>query len=424
MAMATRRRFASFWAILEYLWNPLLGIMLTPVLLKALGEELFGYWALLFAAISLGAILNFGTGIAVVKRMAETDAANRSSRVRLLRSAMGITCVGAALTSLALGACIQYGGELIFPRMDRIDLLIYVGWCAALICFIEQLDNVLASALKGLERFSLAANLEMATRTVQFAAVAATALYFNALEPVSLAVVATSLLRLAAKSAVVARWFGASALLPGWTIDRPMLRLARWGWAQGVGGMFFGIADRLIVAAMLGPNSLAQYAVATQLTQQIHAISAAGTSVLLPQLSRRSKTESVSAIARAVSKLYALMICAIVLTAVLFAVFGRDILQLWLRLPVSTETVELFRYLTVAFAVLALNVVPHFVLLAVGHARLVATSNIAAGAISCVLMLWLTPLAGTDGVGYAKIAYGLITTAILVPVFVGLRFGK
>lgn len=424
MGTTTRRRFASFWAILEYLWNPLLGIILTPVLLKALGEELFGYWALLFAAISLGAILNFGTGIAIVKRMAETDAADQSARVRLLRSAMAITCIGAAVSSLALGAGFHFGGDSIFPRMGRMNLLVYVGWCAALVCFIEQLDNVLASALKGLERFSLAANLEMASRTVQFAAVGATALYFEALEPVCLAVVATSLLRLAAKTTVVVRWFGISAVLPSWTIDRPLLKLAKWGWAQGAGGMFFGIADRLIVAAMLGPNSLAQYAVATQLTQQIHAISAAGTSVLLPQLSRRSKTESLSGIARAVSKLYALMTCAIVLTAVLFAVFGRDILQLWLRQPVSTEAVELFRYLTVAFAVLALNVVPHFVLLAVGRARLVATSNIAAGAISCVLMLWLTPLAGTDGVGYAKIAYGLIMTAILVPAFVGLRFGK
>jgi O-antigen/teichoic acid export membrane protein len=160
------------------------------------------------------------------------------------------------------------------------------------------------------------------------------------------------------------------------------------------------------------------------LTQQIHAVSAAGTSVLLPQISRRSKTETVSSIARAVSKRYVLMACAIILISVIFAMFGRDILQLWLRVPVSNSAVELFRYLTIAFAVLALNVVPHFVLLAVGRARLVATSNIAAGAISCVMMLWLTPLAGTDGVGYAKIAYGLITTAILVPVFVGLRFGK
>jgi hypothetical protein len=39
-------------------------------------------------------------------------------------------------------------------------------------------------------------------------------------------------------------------------------------------------------------------------------------------------------------------------------------------------------------------------------------------------MLWLTPMAGADGAGYAKIAYGLITTAILVPVFFRLRFGK
>ena len=424
MSTVLRRPFSSFWAILEYLWNPLLGIVLTPVLLGTLGEELFGYWTMLFAAISLGAILNFGTGTAIVKRIAETVPSDPSARARLISSAMAIACIGATASSLTLGVCFQFGGELIFPRMARLDLLVYVGWCAALTCFVEQLDNVLASTLKGMERFSLAANLEMASRTVQFAAVAATALHFKALEPVCLAVFATSLLRLAVKTAVVARLFGASAVLPGWHIDRPMLKLAKWGWAQGAGGVFFGVADRLIVGAMLGPISLAQYAVAIQLAQQIHAIPAAGSSVLLPQLSRRGRTETHADIARAVSKIYALMICAIVLTAVALAAFGRDILQWWLRLPVSAESVQLFRYLTVAFAVLALNVVPYFVLLAIGRARLAAAATIGAGAISCALMLWLTPLAGIDGVGYAKIAYGLVTTAILVPAFIGLRFAK
>ena len=424
MGAGKGRVFASFWAILEYLWNPLLGIMLTPVLLEALGEELFGYWTLLFAAISLGAILNFGTGTAVVKRIAESDPSDPNARVRLLQSAMAIACLGAAASSLALGLSFHFGGERVFPRMGRLDLLVFVGWCAALVCFIEQLDNVLASALKGLERFSLAANVEVASRTFQFALVAATALHFKALEPVCLAVVTSSLLRLAAKTAVVARLLGASAVLPGLHIDRPMLKLAKWGWAQGAGGLFFGIADRLIVGAMLGPNTLAQYAVAIQLPQQIHAICAAGTSVLLPQLSRRLQTETGPNIARAVSKLYAFMAGAIVLTAVLLAYFGRDILQLWLRLPPSPGSVKLFFYMTVAFAILALNVIPHFVLLSVGRVRLVAMSNIAAGAISCVLMLWLTPMAGADGVGYAKIAYGLITMAVLVPVFVGLRFAK
>jgi len=419
-----KRPFASFWAILEYLWNPLLGIVLTPVLLRTLGNELFGYWTLLFAAISLGAILNVGTGTAIVKRIAETDSSDSSARPRLIRSAMTITWVGAAVSSLALGLCFHLAGALIFPRMSNSNLLVYIGWCAALTCLLEQLDNVFASTLKGLERFPAAAALEVASRTVQFAAVTATALHFETLEPVCVAVVATTMLRLIAKMVVVARRFGASAVLPGRDIDRPMLTLASWGWAQGAGGVFFGIADRLIVGAMLGPSALALYAVAVQLTQQIHAVSAAGASVLLPRLSRRNSTEASDGSARTAWTVYLCMACAIVLTAVLLATFGREVLQLWLRLSVSPETVQLFRQLTLAFAVLAMNVVPHFALLARGRVRRVAVSNIAAGAISCALMLWLTPLAGIDGVGYAKITFGLIMTAALLPVFAAMRFAR
>jgi O-antigen/teichoic acid export membrane protein len=419
---AMRRPFASFWAILEYLWNPLLGILLTPVLLRTLGSELFGYWTLLFAAISLGAILNVGTGTAIVKRIAEIDSSDSSARPRLIRSAMTISWIGATVSSLTMGLCFQLGGALIFPRMTNGGLLIDVGWSAAIICLLEQLDNVFASTLKGLERFSAAAALEVASRTLQFAAVSAMALHFGTLEPVCVVVVVTTMLRLVAKMVVVGRRFGAAALLPSRDIDRQMLALARWGWAQGAGGVFFGIADRLIVGSMLGPSALGLYAVAVQLTQQLHAVSAAGASVLLPRLSRLGPTQDGSA--RVAWTIYVWMACAIVVVAVLLAIFGRQVLQLWLRVSVSPETVKLFRQLTVAFAVLAINVVPHFALLARSRVRRVAVSNIVAGAISCVLMLWLTPIVGIDAMGYAKISFGLITTAALLPVFVAMRFAR
>ena len=190
-----------------------------------------------------------------------------------------------------------------------------------------------------------------------------------------------------------------------------MLRLASWGWGARCRGVFFGIADRLIVGAMLGPKALALYAVAVQLTQQRHAISAAGASVLLPRLSLRSAEETSDSGARAAWTVFLWMACAIVLTAVLLATFGREVLNVWLRMSVSLETVQLFRQLTLASAILAMNVVPHFALLARSRVRRVAVSNIGAGAISCALMLWLTPVVGIDAIGYAKIAFGLITTA-------------
>jgi O-antigen/teichoic acid export membrane protein len=419
-----RRLSAAYWAVLEYLWNPLLAILLTPVLLRTLGHELFGYWTLLFAAISLGAILNGGTGTAIVKRIAETDSEDPTARPRLIRSAMTITGVSALVTSLALGLIFQFAGALLFPRMSNGPLLVFVGWCAALVCVLEQLDNVLASTLKGLERFSTAAALEAGCRTLQFAAVVAVALRFGTLEPVCLAIVATTLLRLVAKGVVVAHRFGHAAVLPSRHVDRAMLILARWGWAQGAGGVFFGIADRLIVGSMLGPTALAMYAVTVQLTQQIHAVSAAGASVLLPRLSRWRSTRARDDSARAAWAIYLWMAGSIAVVAALLALFGRDVLQFWLRQPVAPDTLQLFRQLTFAFAVLAMNVVPHFALLANGHVRLVAMSSIAAGAVSCVLMLWLTPLLGIDAVAYAKIAFGLITTATLLPVFVAMRVAR
>jgi O-antigen/teichoic acid export membrane protein len=89
-------------------------------------------------------------------------------------------------------------------------------------------------------------------------------------------------------------------------------------------------------------------------------------------------------------------------------IFGRTILSLWLGEAEAEASTEALWYLTIAYWLLAINVVPHFILLAVGRMRFVAMSNLAAGIVLLVAMLVLVQPYGLVGVAVARIVYGVI----------------
>jgi O-antigen/teichoic acid export membrane protein len=89
-------------------------------------------------------------------------------------------------------------------------------------------------------------------------------------------------------------------------------------------------------------------------------------------------------------------------------IYGRTILSFWLGEAEAEASAEILWYLTIAYWLLAINVVPHFILLGVGRMRFVALSNLAAGIVLSVAMVILMQLYGVVGVAIARIVYGVI----------------
>jgi len=70
-------------------------------------------------------------------------------------------------------------------------------------------------------------------------------------------------------------------------------------------------------------------------------------------------------------------------------------------------------FLVLAFFVLAMNIVPHYILLGLNRPRLVATGNIIAGLASLACCIWTIPAFGLLGGAYAKMVFGAIITFVL-----------
>ena len=397
------------WAVLEYGWYPLLVFIATRYLLHTLGPEKYGHWMLLTAMVSFGAILNVGTGAATIKQVsAGRGRADGGDVERLVRTSLAIALVGGGLVAALIFGVFWFAGDTFFEKMGDRSLVRLTGGVAALLAWIEQIDNVFASALKGGEEFGRAARIEMASKTLQiFAAVLAVTIW-SSVAALYVALILIAVARLIAKSWAARRFLALSSLRPTFANLSDILHYARWGWLQGVGGLLFGIADRLLVGSFLGAASLAHYSLASQLAQQIHALSAAGFSVLFPKVSRKLAEDANFSLWRLTKLTMVGNVLASGALALGLLIFGRTILSLWLGEAEAEASAEALWYLTIAYWLLAINVVPHFILLGVGRMRFVALSNLVAGMVLLVAMLVLVQPYGLVGVAVARIIYGAI----------------
>ncbi|MDO8996886.1 MAG: oligosaccharide flippase family protein, partial [Sediminibacterium sp.] len=327
---------------------------------------------------------------------------------KVVRASLAIALMGGTILAAIIVLVFGAAGNLLFSKMGDPSLVLLTGIVAGLLAVIEQIDNVFASALKGAEHFGHAARIEMVSKTAQILAAVLAVFMWGGVAELYAALVLVAVVRLIAKSWLVSRLLGVTSLRPSFANAPETLHFAKWGWVQGVGGLFFGIADRMLIGSFMGAASLAHYSVATQLAQQIHALSAAGLSVIFPKISRKLEGGASFSLWRITKLTMTANFLASGILALGLLIFGRKILTLWLGAEVADASADVLWYLTIAYWLMAVNVVPHFILLGVGRIRIVAMSNLAAGLISLLVMFMLVKHYGLVGVGVARIIFSVI----------------
>lgn len=107
-----------------------------------------------------------------------------------------------------------------------------------------------------------------------------------------------------------------------------------------------------------------------RLAQQIHAISSAGLSVIFPKISRKIEGSS-SFTLRKIAHLAIMgnFFVSSGLAIILFMV-GHDILLIRLGTSIARASSEILFYLTIGYWLLAMNVAPNFILLAIGRMKI------------------------------------------------------
>lgn len=404
------------WSVAETLASPLVLLLATPWLLRGLGTEGYGLWTLLVTLVSLGLVVGVGTGLAVVKLVAEVP---RSDVAALNAVVQGATAValraGAAMAVLVAAAAAALSATALAPA-GAPWRLVALGGVAALVLWAEQFDVVLAAVLKGREDYGVAARLEIVGRLAQAVGLVAVALATRQVLAVGLALLAATLLRTAAKAAWLHRHSPGLRLRPRRACAARLLQLSSWGWLQGLAAVLFGAADRLVVGAVLGPASLAHYGLGVQLASQLHALLASAFGVLTASISRRDDGPGARTRLRpSTLRLLLLNAAAAAAGALVLVTFGGAVLRAWVGEATAGQVAPVFGGLVFAYFVLSLSIVPYHVMVATGAVRTVAAVGIAGGVAVLALAGILVAAFGLHGAVLARLGYGVVALGLVIP---------
>lgn len=399
----------SAWAVMEYLIYPVLMFASTPFFLAHLGSQKYGLWMLLIALSGFGGLAGLGAGSATTKEVSHHRGAGTIDVVvgNIIPNSLSLALVG----SLAVGV-IYLGSWLVMPSAWTAKLgthaeMVMLLSCSFLIICFEQLDSVFSGAIKGYERFDASAHAEIAIKCGSVLIYILTVVFSGSIAALFMMAVALAFMRALIKGVVASSISGAGLFTLKWDIKviRELVSFGKWTWVQSFGAALFATADRLIIGSYLGAEALARYSVFTQLAQQIHAIPSAATTVLFPMVSRKSSRNE------SVIKLVLLALGGVIFIASFIAsllyLYGEIILKMWLPDSFNFSNLNAYNLLIVAYFLLALSVVPHYVFLGMHKAKLVAVSNLIAGIFSVLSCLCFIMSEGMSSGAYSKIIYSV-----------------
>jgi len=410
------------WAIFEYGSYPLLLLISTPWFLHQLGAEQYGHWMLLTAVVSFGGILNAGTGAATVKAISAELGRNQPAHCdRAVNASLAMAILGGGGLATIVLMTFWFGASAFLERMGNPELVRLTGISAAAIIWLEQLDNVFSSAMKGAEQFGAAARVEVLSKVAQIIAAAAILYEFPTLTALFSTLLSIATIRLAAKIIVTQRLLGLTSIRPSLRHAAELLHFAKWGWLQGVGGVFFGAADRMIIGSLLGATSLTYYSIATQLAMQVHAVSAAGLSVIFPKVSRALENGGTFSLWR-FTKITSIgnLILSTSLAAILL-LFGPKFLEIWIGSESAIPTSQLLPWLVIAYWILASNSVSYYLLLGMGRIRFISITVLSSGILAAVVAYLAISKTGLIGAPAGKAVYAILSLALLFPVVQQIR---
>ena len=304
---------------------------------------------------------------------------------------MSVALVG-GLMLLVVGAFLTpFLAKTAFVRMGppaEVSTILMLGIA---ILAVQEIDSVFTGALRGAQRFDLAAQIEIAIRLLWVGAVVGTAWMTRSATDALIASVVVGTLKVVVKGSVTQRILKGPCLVPSRAaapIQR-VLHMGKWLWVQGVGGLLFSVVDRLAVGAIFGPIDLARYSICMQLAQLVHGVQATALQPVVPWISSRlasRQSTSVTTLTR-ISVLGGMACTVVPLTLLTFA---DTFLGAWIGAQFAQENSGVCRVLLAAYGLLAFNIPVHYLLLGLGNVRFLATTNILAGVLSLGASLLLS----------------------------------
>lgn len=400
----------AIYSISEYIAQPLSMMVAAPFLVYKLGLQQYGIWMLVSAILGSIGVLSTGFGDATVKYVSAYRGQNNHAGVqRTIRATLTINVLLGGLCGLLVWVAAPFAVHHVFKIEAAFAVAsVQAIRISAVILAVRSVESVFVSALRAFERYGPPVKLNVFLRVMIVLTAVVLAAMRLGVVAIMLATLAWSALVVIFQAIAARRVVG--ALNPFPTLEREALAevfsFGCYSWLQAMAGVVFQYADRFIVGAMIGVAPLAIYTLCLQVTQPIHGLGAAAFNFLFPHISSRHEAGEIQG-PRRVFRLALLSSIALALVLGLpLILFGRALLTLWMGAEFARQAYIVLGLLAAANAILAVCVVPHYTLLALGQVRYVSVVNVLGGIACLAAAPLLIPPLGLVGAGLARLFYG------------------
>ncbi len=405
------------FGVADYLAQPLGMLVAAPLLIRSLGISQYGVWMVASALVGTGNILAAGFGEAAVKHLSEYRGRNDSEGMgQVMGSVLTINLMLGSLIACALWVLAPYTVHIMKIDAGLHSVAVEAFRIGAAILITRSIESISIGVLRAFENYRAAVQITSMIRLVTIAIAVVLAINTRSIVTIMAATLCLSGCGVALLAFSTHVNIGSVPLLPSWNTGavRSVMSFACFSSVQGLSGVAFNQADRLIIGALLGPLEVGYYSVCAQATQPIHGIVASGLHFLFPHLSARSNSTARSGFRRIVVSALWCNVAAVTLLSVPMVLFSKGLLSAWMGSSFAGHTSSLLALLALASGFLALNVTPHYALLALGHVRYVTAINLVAGVAMLVTMALLVPRFGLAGAAFGRLVYGPITWLMYV----------
>lgn len=420
------RNISSQWLALGA--QLLISVLMTPFMVKRLGDDGYGIVALISGLVGYSGILYFGLGAAVVKFVAEHHAKEDYEELNATCStifgvylAFGGLCFALAL---ALLGPLPYLFNIPAGHANDARIMLLMMGCGLLVQFP---GSVYGGILMGLERFDVMNKYNFVLLILRSAAVLTVLLVRPTVVLVG-AVTMTSLVAEQAFAYVYARRTLPRLHLSLARFERDRLRVLFTFSAQSflftLSEKLINYTDEFVISGARGPSAVTLYVIPLRLVDYARDALDKATLVLMPGVSAtaaRGDLEALQSLWRFGNKA---IMCLVAPVALVFLMWGEHVLSLWLDAEHGHRGMPILFWLALAFiAQVAGRGIARPIFEGLGELTTPARITVAEGVVNLVLSVVLVRTWGVEGVAFATFLPASVTGLVVMPWFVCKRLG-
>jgi len=397
---------------------PVFGLVTMPLVLRQVGAERFGVFALLMACATYFAVFDLGVGRGTtffVSKYIVTKPA-RAARILKVAARLQLLTGGVLLVVWGLLTPLLVNHWLIVPDVLK-DETLHAFWITG--ASLPFVLGIAASkgALEGVERFDLANIIRVCTSFFVFSAPVLVSFFTPSMFWIALGMTLGRVAAYVAYELAVRRQLDCSLRLRKglfWVYGRSLLGYGGWIMLAVVLGalMSMGYLDRFIVGSLIGLEAVAHYAIPSEMAVRILLVPGAVAGIFFSQAAKQKfTTKSVRVFTR---QLYLYLLVGVVPLVLGGILFQRLILEVLMGDQYTTISSTVFLILLAGVFCNALAHAPYTLLQATGNPRPTALRHVVQLPFYVMISLFVTREYGVVGTAGAWLFWAVTDYLMLI----------